>query len=92
MFGAYGTAPAATSVNFVAPIALESGALDGLGLAKRAVAVGDCRGLSKDDLPNNTARPDVRVDADTFAVRIDGDLVTEAPAAELPMAQRYFLF
>jgi urease subunit alpha len=92
MFGAYGTAAAATSVNFVAPVALEAGSLDELGLAKRAIAVGDCRGLSKDDLPNNTALPDVRVDADTFAVRIDGELVTEAPAAELPMAQRYFLF
>ena len=29
---------------------------------------------------------------DTFAVRIDGELVEEAPATELPMAQRYFLF
>jgi len=50
------------------------------------------RSLTKDDLPENTARPDVRVDADTFAVTIDGELVEAAPATELPMAQRYFLF
>ncbi|MEY2443486.1 MAG: hypothetical protein QOE00_66, partial [Ilumatobacteraceae bacterium] len=32
------------------------------------------------------------VDADTFAVRINGELIEEQPAHELPMAQRYFLF
>lgn len=40
----------------------------------------------------NDATPDVRVDADSFTVTIDGDVVEPAPAAELPMAQRYFLF
>ena len=40
----------------------------------------------------NDAMPDVRVDPDSFAVHIDGDLVEPAPVAELPMAQRYFLF
>ena len=29
---------------------------------------------------------------DSFAVRVDGELIEEAPVAELPMAQRYFLF
>ena len=41
---------------------------------------------------NNDALPDIRVDPDTFTVRIDGAVVEAAPAAELPMAQRYFLF
>ena len=36
--------------------------------------------------------PSITVDADTFAVRINGELITEQPAVELPMAQRYFLF
>jgi urease subunit alpha len=40
----------------------------------------------------NNATPEVRVDADSFAVRIDGELVEPAPVSELPMAQRYFLF
>jgi urease subunit alpha len=34
----------------------------------------------------------VRVDPDSFAVHIDGDLVEPMPADELPLAQRYFLF
>ena len=92
MFGAAPRAAAATSVNFVAPIAMESGEVAGLGLAKRLSAVRNCRSLTKADLPNNDTLPDVRVDADTFGVTIDGELVTEAPATELPMAQRYFLF
>jgi urease subunit alpha len=36
--------------------------------------------------------PSITVEPDTFAVRIDGDLIEEQPVAELPMAQRYFLF
>jgi urease subunit alpha len=88
MFGATPRVAAATSVNFVAPVALERD----FGVAKRFVAVADCRSLSKADLPENTALPDIRVDPDTFAVTIDGDLVEPAPVAELPMAQRYFLF
>jgi urease subunit alpha len=36
--------------------------------------------------------PDVRVDPDSYAVTIDGQLVTSQPAKSLPLAQRYFLF
>jgi urease subunit alpha len=93
MFGAAAPVAAATSVAFVAPLALETSDLaDRLGLQRRLVAVQDCRTLTKDDMPENAARPDVRVDPDTFAVTIDGDLVEADPATELPMAQRYFLF
>jgi urease subunit alpha len=93
MFGAAAKAAAATSLNFVAPLALAEGDLAGsLGLDKPLVAVANCRSFTKDDLPGNTARPDVRVDPDTFAVTIEGDLVEANPVSSLPMAQRYFLF
>ena len=93
MFGAAPPVAAATSVTFVAPLALEAGDLAGrLGLRKPLVPVADCRSLTKADLVENGARPDVRVDADTFGVTIDGELVDADPAEELPMAQRYFLF
>jgi urease subunit alpha len=93
MFGAAPLAAAATSVTFVAPLALEDHDLAGrLGIAKRLVPVGGCRSLTKDDLPENTARPDVRVEPDTFAVTVDGELIEAAPVTEVPMAQRYFLF
>jgi urease subunit alpha len=93
MFGASPRVAGATSVAFVAPLALETTDLaDRLGLERRLVPVRDCRSLTKGDMPENDARPDVRVDPDTFAVTIDGDLVEADPATVLPMAQRYFLF
>ena len=49
------------------------------------------RRRGKADLPLNDALPDITVDADTFTVRIDGEVVEPAPAEQLPMAQRYFL-
>ena len=93
MFGAAPRAAASTSVNFVAPAAV-----DGRGPRRprprqaHASPSATAARSSKADLPNNDTRPDVRVAADTFAVTIDGELVTEDPATELPMAQRYFLF
>jgi urease subunit alpha len=97
MFGAAAPVAAATSVHFVAPLTLEAtaagdGPLAEFAVNRRIVAVAGTRSLTKDDMVNNSARPDVSVDADTFAVRIDGELVEAVPASELPMAQRYFLF
>ncbi|MFJ6949574.1 urease subunit alpha, partial [Streptomyces wuyuanensis] len=65
---------------------------DRLGLGKRFVPIRSTRGVTKADMKENDALPRVEVDADTFTVTIDGDAVEPAPAGELPMAQRYFLF
>jgi urease subunit alpha len=92
MFGADPAVAADSSVAWVAPAALDDGIVERLGLRREIVPVADCRGVTKADLPENTATPEIRVDADTFAVTIDGELVAEDPAQELPMAQRYFLF
>jgi urease subunit alpha len=56
------------------------------------VPVRDTRRLTKADMPGNDALPRIEVEPDTFTVRIDGGVVEPAPAVELPMAQRYFLF
>ncbi|MFC9701015.1 urease subunit alpha [Streptomyces sp. NPDC056943] len=92
MFGALGRAAAAGSVNFTARAAIEDDLPQRLGLHKEFVAIGDTRRVTKADMRENDALPRVEVDADTFTVTIDGDPVEPAPAAELPMAQRYFLF
>ncbi|MCR3747679.1 urease subunit alpha [Lentzea californiensis] len=88
MFGA--TAGAASSVFFVAPSAIEAGVGD--RYARRVLPVASTRAVTKADMVHNDAMPDVRVDPDSFAVHVDGDLVVPSPVAELPMAQRYFLF
>ena len=92
MFGAAPAAAAATSVHFVAHAAIEDGLADRLAVNRRLVAVENVRKVGKADMPLNDALPDVQVDPDTFTVRIDGEVWAEQPAAELPMAQRYFLF
>lgn len=90
MFGA--AAAPETSVHFVAPAALEAGLADRLAVRRRLVAAKDVRGVRKADLKLNEAMPDIQVDPDTFAVRVDGEVFEEQPAETLPMAQRYFLF
>ncbi|GHG08586.1 urease subunit alpha [Streptomyces zaomyceticus] len=92
MFGALGKAAAAGSVNFVAQAAIEDDIAQRLGVHKEFAAIGSTRRVTKADMRENDALPRVEVDADTFTVTIDGEAVEPAPAAELPMAQRYFLF
>ncbi|WP_242352052.1 urease subunit alpha [Anaeromyxobacter sp. SG64] len=92
MFGALGRALGATSVAFVSRAALQAGEVQGLGLAKRLVAVHGCRALGKKDMKLNDALPRMEVDPETYEVRADGVLLRCEPAARLPLAQRYFLF
>ncbi|WAP54373.1 urease subunit alpha [Streptomyces sp. S465] len=92
MFGALGRAAATGSVNFVTQTALDDGLVDRLDLGKRFAPIRGTRGVTKADMRENDALPRVEVDPDTFTVTIDGEPVEPAPAAELPMAQRYFLF
>ncbi|NOY45875.1 MAG: urease subunit alpha [Deltaproteobacteria bacterium] len=92
MFGALGRARSETSVTFVSRAALEAGMGERLGLQKRLVAVRSTRGVRKSDLIHNYALPRIEVDPQTYEVRADGVHLTCEPAAELPLAQRYFLF
>ncbi|MBM9622914.1 urease subunit alpha [Streptomyces zhihengii] len=92
MFGALGRAAAHGSLNFVSGAAVEDDLPERLGVGKRFVPIRSTRRVTKADMRENDAMPRVEVDADTFTVTIDGDPVEPAPAAELPMAQRYFLF
>ncbi|WP_371345810.1 urease subunit alpha [Ancylobacter sp. IITR112] len=93
MWGAYGKARTATSLTFVSQAAMELNVAHKLGLEKRAVAVENVRGgISKASMIHNHATPHLEIDPETYEVRADGELLTCAPASELPMAQRYFLF
>ncbi|MFI0354753.1 urease subunit alpha [Actinomadura sp. 9N407] len=92
MFGAAPVVAASTSVHFVSQAAIDDGLAEKLAVRRAMVPVKDTRRLSKSDMPLNGALPRIEVDPDTFTVRIDGDEIEPAPVAELPMAQRYFLF
>ena len=92
MFGALGRARASTAVTFVSAAALAGDVARRLGLARKAVAVRGCRRIGKRDMVHNSAVPRIDVDAETYEVRADDELLTCEPARVLPMAQRYFLF
>ncbi|WP_418277820.1 urease subunit alpha [Isoptericola jiangsuensis] len=90
---AFGDALAAdTSLAFVAPAAIEGGLADRLGLRRRLAPVAPTRDVGKADMLNNDAMPRIDIEPETFAIRIDGDLVEPAPAVRLPLAQLYSMF
>src|SRR5437660_2716016 len=62
MFAAYGRAATLCSMTFISNVALEEKIPERYGLDRPVVAVERCRAISKADLPNNTATPDIRVD------------------------------
>ncbi|VAW78765.1 Urease alpha subunit [hydrothermal vent metagenome] len=92
MFGSFGKALATTSLTFVSAAALAGGQVEQLGLQKKVSAVKNCRNVKKQDLIHNSYTPHIEVNAQTYEVRADGELLTCEPASVLPMAQRYFLF
>jgi len=91
MFGSFGKA-LNTSVTFVSKAALKNPAIAKLKLHKPLVAVKGVRKLRKADMKLNDYTPDISVDAETYEVKADGQLLVCEPANVLPMAQRYFLF
>ena len=92
MFGAFGGATAKGSLTFVSQAGLAAGIKDKFGLAKDLSAVKNIRGVRKQHMVHNAYLPKMEIDAQTYAVRADGQLLTCEPATSLPMAQRYFLF
>jgi urease subunit alpha len=92
MFGAYGGALAKTSLTFVSQAGLQAGIGERFGLHKTLSAVKGIRDLGKRHMIHNDYLPKMEVNAQTYQVRADGQLLTCEPASSLPMTQRYFLF
>ena len=92
MFGSFGRAVGGVSVALVSAASIESGAIDTYRLAKRPVAVQNCRNIGKKQMKLNDALPRIEVNPETYHVTADGEHLTCEPAERLPLAQRYFLF
>ncbi|MGL4007657.1 urease subunit alpha [Staphylococcus nepalensis] len=92
MYGQLGGNMQSTSITFVSSTAYENDIGRTLGLNRKLRPVKNIRNLTKADMKNNNAMPDLDVDPQTYEVFVDGEKITSEPATELPLTQRYFLF
>jgi urease subunit alpha len=92
MFGAYGRSLHKSSMTFISQAAFAAGVPERYGLQKTIGTVKNNRNITKRHMVHNDYLPTMEIDAQTYAVRADGQLLTCEPAVSLPMAQRYFLF
>jgi urease subunit alpha len=92
MFGGCGLAPASAAVTFVSQSSLRAGLAERLRVRKPLIPVSGTRTVRKTDMIHNDALPRIEVDPETYVVTADGEVLSCEPAAELPLAQRYFLF
>ena len=92
MFGSFGGALHKGSFTFVSQAGVNAGIKERFGLAKNVTAVKNIRGVRKQHMVHNSYLPVMEIDAQTYSVRADGQLLTCEPAVSLPLAQRYFLF
>jgi urease subunit alpha len=92
MFGSFGRATGQSALAFVSQASVDSGTVEQYGLTKHVTPVKNCRAVTKKDMKHNDATPEITVDAETYTVTADGEVLTCEPAEVFPLAQRYFLF
>ena len=92
MFGGFGRATGTSSLAFVSQASVDLGTVQQYGLNKHITPVKNCRTVTKKDMKHNDATPVVTVDAETYTVTADGEVLRCEPAEVLPLAQRYFIF
>jgi urease subunit alpha len=92
MFAAFGQAAAATSMTFLSQAAVDLDVPAQAGMTRMIGVCRNTRNLGKKDMVHNDWLPHIEVDAQTYEVRANGELLTCEPATVLPLAQRYCLF
>lgn len=90
MFGAMGTAVHKSSITFVSRAAYDRDIAGRFGLQKVISPVSRTRVLGKAHMVRNSYLPNIEVDSQTFAVRIDGEHVTVNPPKTIALNQLYF--
>jgi urease subunit alpha len=90
MLGMFGRALADTCVTFVSGAAHAAGIGERLELARMVEPVRNVRKIGKRDMVRNAGTPKIEVDPETFAVTVDGEHATVAPAKTVSLNQKYF--
>ncbi len=91
-FAAHGKARARTCLTFVSQASLDAGLADEVKVDKRLVPISATRKIGKADMMFNDSTPQIDIDPETYTVKADGEVLSCEPLAEVPLAQRYFLF
>ena len=92
MFGSLGGAAASLSVTFMSAASIKAGVPANIGMKRLTSACINTRNIGKKDMIHNDWLPVIEVDAQTYEVRANGELLSCEPMAVLPLAQRYCLF
>ncbi|TGV11272.1 urease subunit alpha [Mesorhizobium sp. M8A.F.Ca.ET.173.01.1.1] len=91
MWGAMGSVKHRLGVTFVSRLAIEADTYGRLRPRKLFVPITSVRQLGKKDMVRNSALPHIQVDAQTFDVFADGQLLAGPPATSVPLNRKYFL-
>ncbi|WP_378941236.1 urease subunit alpha [Mesorhizobium sp. ANAO-SY3R2] len=90
MFGAFGSALPKGSITFVSRAAYDNDIAGHYGLQRVISPVSQTRVLGKAHMVRNSYRPNIEVDPQTFAVKVDGVHATVKPPKTIALNQLYF--
>lgn len=90
MFGAFGSTLQKTSFTFVSRAAFDADIGRQYDLQRRVLPVSKTRVVGKTHMVRNNYMPNIKVDPQTFAVRIDGVHATVTPPNKISLNQLYF--
>ncbi|MDR3345872.1 MAG: urease subunit alpha [Campylobacteraceae bacterium] len=91
MFGSLGSAAAKTSVMFVSKYSLENEAANLPKIGKKFIAVKNTRNLSKKDMKLNNFTGEIKINAETYDVFVDGELIKSDFVTSVGGARKYFI-
>lgn len=77
-------------MTFVSRAAYDAGIGEKLDLRRQIMPVFGTRTLTKHDMVRNAVTPQIEVNPETFAVKVDGVHATVPAAESLSLAQMYF--
>lgn len=92
MFGSFGAVTAQLSTTFVSQASMDLDIAGKYGIRRRLAPCNNTRTITKQDMILNNWQPHIEVDAQTYEVKANGELLTCEPMQVLPLAQRYCLF
>jgi urease subunit alpha len=91
MFAALGRAVGRTSITFVSQAAADADIRARLDLERWVEPVRGCRTIGKAQMVRNDSTPEIRVDAETYQVTVDGQPATVEAVDEVAMSQLYYI-